>query len=537
MGTPAFIPAEETPDFIPAEDAGPPGVKSPIPRKGTLPNGGDTGEGPIAQGLTTMERKFADMGRSALQGSTPEERKQNLLSRTVGKSASSLNPIATDEGSLPMNIGATAANLLPMVVDAEGITESPLGKVAKGATDAVRSPAAAKIAQSAKVVGKAAGTTAENLPVLGAVVKGGKALGELRDVWKPGPKPVYPGAHLPEHPGIFPGAPLPETPPIEVLQANSLTRGAAPTAPEPSSVLSKIPVKGATPQNLAAARIPQATPAAESGEALAEQPAKTSPGILDSTKENRPYAGEKEPPTSKPAVEPMAYRARSVGDQGVPYKPETRAQATTSEAQARSYEPGRGDIVGKPQETVGINLAKTPGFSVMGDGPARYVKFHGDVPEQAIRPLGEAKPSAPAATIKPTVSKIADQVESALGGKKLAPNVPLRQQGPAALMEPEHMGQFARANGLDLHKAIPETPQGDVLRAKIHNMTNVQVRQLAINTGEDMGQSRVGNRKGTDDVPRQEVLKRIMAKHSPEEIGKLIDEGHHLENKRNPHGQ
>lgn len=449
MGTPAFIPAEETPDFIPAEDAGPPGVKSPIPRKGTLPNGGDTGEGPIAQGLTTLETKLANIGSSALQGSTPEERKKNLTAQTVTGNVKKLNPIATGEGSLPMNIGATAANLLPMALDAEGITESPLGKVAKGATDAVRSPAAAKIAQTAKAAAKPFGVTAENLPVVGGIVKGAKAIpaaaSEIKQIWKP--------------------------------------------------------------------------------------------GILDATEENQSYAGEKEPSASKPAVEPMAYRARSVGDQGVPYKPETRAQATTSEAQARSYEPGRGDIVGKPQETVGINLAKTPGFSVMGDGPAKYVKFHGDVPEQAIRPLGEAKPSTPAATIKPTVSKIADQVESALGGKKLAPNVPLRQQGPAALMEPEHMGQFARANGLDLHKAIPETPQGDVLRAKIHNMTNVQVRQLAINTGEDMGQSRVGNRKGTDDVPRQEVLKRIMAKHSPEEIGKLIDEGHHLENKRNPHGQ
>jgi hypothetical protein len=49
-------------------------------------------------------------------------------------------------------------------------------------------------------------------------------------------KPVYPGAHLPEHPGtftgahlpenpgVFPGAPLPETPAINLRQANALTR-------------------------------------------------------------------------------------------------------------------------------------------------------------------------------------------------------------------------------------------------------------------------------------------------------------------------
>lgn len=156
---------------------------------------------------------------------------------------------------------------------------------------------------------------------------------------------------------------------------------------------------------------------------------------------------------------------------------------------------------------------------------------------ESVGPIGAQANEAPAASVKPTVTKIADQVQEGLGGKKLLPNVPLRMQpggpGPkvppvAATIEPEHMGQFARANGLDLHRAIPESVEGDVLRAKIHNMSNIQVRQLAINAGEDMGQARVGNRKMSDDLPRQEVLKRVMAKHSPEEIGQMIDQGKHL---------
>lgn len=162
----------------------------------------------------------------------------------------------------------------------------------------------------------------------------------------------------------------------------------------------------------------------------------------------------------------------------------------------------------------------------------------------SIGPIGAEENQAAASTIKPSVTKIADQVQEGLGGKKLVPNLPLRMQagGPgartappaAASIEPEHMGQFARANGLDLHRAIPETVEGDVLRAKIHNMTNVQVRQLAINSGEDMGQARVGNRKMSDDLPRQEVLKRVMAKHSPEEIGQMIDQGKHLPEPESP---
>lgn len=162
-------------------------------------------------------------------------------------------------------------------------------------------------------------------------------------------------------------------------------------------------------------------------------------------------------------------------------------------------------------------------------------------PEKAassIGPIGAEENQAAASTIKPTVSKIADQVQEGLGGKKLLPNVPLRMQpggpGPkpapaAASIEPEHMGQFARANGYDLHKAIPENVEGDVLRAKIHNMTNVQVRQLAINAGEDMGQQAVTNAKNAGGITRQDVLKRVMAKHSPDEIGKLIDQGKHLQ--------
>ena len=43
---------------------GAPGLASPSgapPKLGTLPNGGDTGEGPIAAGLTSMETQFSKM--------------------------------------------------------------------------------------------------------------------------------------------------------------------------------------------------------------------------------------------------------------------------------------------------------------------------------------------------------------------------------------------------------------------------------------------------------------------------------------------
>lgn len=141
----------------------------------------------------------------------------------------------------------------------------------------------------------------------------------------------------------------------------------------------------------------------------------------------------------------------------------------------------------------------------------------------AAQPPTQPPPSGAiaAAMKKPTIADVGEQIEQGLGGRKLIPNVPLRYQMKPP--EPEHMGQFARANGLELHQAIPETPAGDVLRAKIHDLSNVQVRELAIKSGEDMGQQSVSNAKNSGGVPRQEVLSRVLKHHSPEQIGQLID--------------
>lgn len=54
------------------------------------------------------------------------------------------------------------------------------------------------------------------------------------------PYAVYPGAPLPENPGMFPGAPLPQAPPAEVLQARGLTQGATVSPPEPSAALGQV---------------------------------------------------------------------------------------------------------------------------------------------------------------------------------------------------------------------------------------------------------------------------------------------------------
>jgi hypothetical protein len=89
--------------------------------------------------------------------------------------------------------------------------------------------------------------------------------------------------------------------------------------------------------------------------------------------------------------------------------------------------------------------------------------------------------------------------------------------------EPEHLGQFARANGQELDAAIPQTKEGNALRSKIHDLTNTQVRQLAIKAGRDMGQDIVGRGKFGGSISRPVLFGELLKKYSPEDIGRLID--------------
>ena len=99
-------------------------------------------EGPIAQGLTTFETRLSEapaaIGRMIMAKHWPIVDAKNF--HELGEDLKSLNPIDTSEGSLPMNIGGTAANILPLAIDLKGggIGESPLGSIVKkGASGAM----------------------------------------------------------------------------------------------------------------------------------------------------------------------------------------------------------------------------------------------------------------------------------------------------------------------------------------------------------------------------------------------------------------
>lgn len=118
-------------------------------------------------------------------------------------------------------------------------------------------------------------------------------------------------------------------------------------------------------------------------------------------------------PKSEPEPK-YAYRTRDVGEQGVPS--DSHAQATSSLDQAQSYLDSRGDLTGKPQEIVRIDLNKAGKYSEQQhpDGPTWY-KFGGPLPESAVevihspeqgpmQPAGAPAPASVPATATPSAA-------------------------------------------------------------------------------------------------------------------------------------
>jgi hypothetical protein len=178
-----------------------------------------------------------------------------------------------------------------------------------------------------------------------------------------------------------------------------------------------------------------------------------------------------------------------------------------------------------------------PGGGVMGK-PLQ-------LPAVTERPVGQVDvlpPEKPVAVpktepVSTQLSKIEDLTREGLGGKELGANVPLREQLQTENLPPkeekaaeeiEHPVPQVRANGENLANAIPKTPEGHALLQKLHDLSNVELRQLAINAGEDMGQKSIGRGKNSGSIPRSEVFDRMLKNHTPDELGKMVDEGKHL---------
>jgi hypothetical protein len=221
-----------------------------------------------------------------------------------------------------------------------------------------------------------------------------------------------------------------------------------------------------------------------------------------------------------------------LGPDSLPFNPPIEESAVPKTAVWR-------DATNQNEPFAGEEIPDVNGAPVWRDAThLNKIPFAGEELPDVERPASEAKSYAgPIPNIEEAPASVApkdhleDLLNAATDAKVPKPNTPLRSGELIAPEEAEHLGQHARANG----KWINDLPAPE--RSKIHNLTNVEVRQLAINLGEDMGQSVVGRSKSSGSVPREEVFNNLLKRVSAKDIAKAIDEGKQLPPKESGLGE
>ena len=170
--------------------------------------------------------------------------------------------------------------------------------------------------------------------------------------------------------------------------------------------------------------------------------------------------------------------------------------------------------------------AAAEGFPAVGDVPPKNmggpVTFRREPIAKTIPGLEEGPLRAQAPEGLPAVAT--EEPARQMGAPPLQPAVPLREQLKPTGMEPaskqltleqkypdREVRQLVHANGEDIVQAAGN--DRETLKA-IHDLKNPDVRQALINSGEDMGQVSIGNRKamGESQLSRQDAFKRLLAK-------------------------
>jgi hypothetical protein len=292
----------------------------------------DTGEGPIAAGMTSFESQIANVPnaagaflKSAAHGfpeDTAEHAKvlagQQSASSELGHALQKVNPIVSN--SEGVDYGATAANVLPLVLAAKGARlpeASPTARAALSAAPDAVSAAVKKLPVS----------VIRNVPWIGDV---------LHDMYQAGAE-----AYRKAQPPLDKGAPLPAAPAQELLQANSLLRGPKPVV-DPAAGLGDIPVKPGAAGSMA--------------ESVAKPPVK--PAVVEQQLKQALGAQD-----LKPGV-PLKDQLRGANAQPKPQLPEGFTPVESTAMKGFKYDPA------------------TREFETITQGGQRYV--HGDVsPEDA----------------------------------------------------------------------------------------------------------------------------------------------------------
>lgn len=183
--------------------------------------------------------------------------------------------------------------------------------------------------------------------------------------------------------------------------------------------------------------------------------------------------------------------------------------------------------------------AAAEGFPKIGEPPLQNmggpITFRREPIVKTIPGLEEGPLRAQAPEGLPAVAT--EEPARQMGAPPLQPAVPLREQLKPTGMEPaskqltleqkypdREVRQLVHANGEDIVQAAGN--DRETLKA-IHDLKNPDVRQALINSGEDMGQVSIGNRKamGESQLSRQDAFKKLLAKgYSPKQIVDLASQ-------------
>ncbi len=257
---------------------------------------------------------------------------------------------------------------------------------------------------------------------------------------------------------------------------------------------------------------------------------------------------EQIPAAAKMAYEKTAPVVKDIAERGMPaIKSATERASTPRHIGTTIGTIGGakiGSTLGKPIEGAGVGgylggkaaevFSKNPDEPLISfedkSSPAK--------PEAQGVPKMNTKPAAvaPSATetAAPSLSRLEAELNKGLGNEPIKPGVPLREQMTAPEAEPRApRTQFEAANGKELDTAIskefPDEKAAKDVRDKIHNLTNVQARELAINLELDLGQDVISRAKQSGGISREEVFKRLLDQgYTADDLSKAINQSKHL---------
>lgn len=269
------------------------------------------------------------------------------------------------------------------------------------------------------------------------------------------------------------------------MGAHGINRLAAPgiTSAEPFRLTPEIPTSEPAVQT--PLHFPKATPSTVSSE----------PFNLTS-----PVA-EREPAVQMPMNIPAAEKPPTLNDLGRQIEQTSGWKPIQSNVTLREQIPPRTAVI--PRAPLGSRVAVPVGEEF---GP--LTKKMGEIPravtEEPMRQMG-APPMRPGVSLR-------EQPKTA--------EAPIRSE--QARLEEKYsdkaIRQMVHANGEEMVDAIGN--DADTMKA-VHNLTNPDVRQAMINSGEDMGQMGINNRKleGGGSMSRQAAFKKMLSKGlTPQQI-------------------